>query len=84
MPLNGKIAVVGVAAFLIVVNPWGLLHYSVQIMLLGLLAAAGGTWLVSREQSDAEEREREANERRWHAEQHGSPAATPDYDQETR
>jgi hypothetical protein len=84
MPLNGKIAVVGVAALLIVVNPWGLLSFSLQVMLLGLLAVVGGTWVVSREQSEAEERERAENERRWHEEQHGPTAAPPDDEQEPR
>jgi hypothetical protein len=84
MPLNGKIAVVGVAALLIVVNPWGLLPFSIQVILLGLLAVVGGTWIVSREQSEAEERERAENERRWHEEQYGTAAPPPDHDQETR
>jgi hypothetical protein len=84
MPLNGKIAVVGVAALLIVVNPWGLMSFSLQVMLLGLLAVVGGTWVVSREQSEAEERERVENERRWQEEQHGPAAYPPDDEQEPR
>jgi hypothetical protein len=84
MPLNGKIAVVGVAALLIVVNPWGLMSFSVQVMLLGLLAVVGGTWVVSREQSEAEERERAENERRWQEEQSGPNATPPDDEQESR
>jgi len=84
MPLNGKIAVIGVAALLIVVNPWGLLPFSTQVILLGLLAVVGGTWIVSREESEAEEREREQNERRWQEEQHGSAASPPDDEQEPR
>jgi hypothetical protein len=83
MPLNGKIAVVGVAALLIVVNPWEVLQFSWQVILLGLLAVVGGTWIISREQSEAEEREREENERRWQEEQYG-PAAVPDHDEESR
>lgn len=82
MPLNGKIAIVGVAALLIVVNPWNLMPFSIQVILLGLLAIVGGTWIVSWEQSAAEEREREENERRWHEQQYGSGSRPPDNQQE--
>jgi hypothetical protein len=60
---------IALLAAILVVNPGGYLTLEIRFLLLGVLLIGSVIWLMPKEDQDAEERERQANEERWRQEQ---------------
>lgn len=76
MSLHIKYLAIALVALVLLVIP--VLPLLTRFMLLGALLIGSVIWLMPREQSEEEEREREANERRWHEQQEQGLAGEPE------